>query len=63
MALTNDEQAALNAVTGDIAQIAVELFAKLMQARATNGTNFSAERAFELTKILTAYAVNETDEA
>jgi hypothetical protein len=63
MALTSEEKAALSTLTSDVSQIAVELYATLMQVRAADGTNFSAERAFELTKILTAYAVNETDDA
>lgn len=63
MALTDEEKTALDTLTGDIAQIAVELYSKLLYARAKDNTNFDMHQAFELTKILTAYAVNGVDEA
>lgn len=64
MALTSEELTALDTITGEIAQIAIGLYAALLQARHTSpgAPGFTREQAFELTKVLTTYAVNETDQ-
>jgi hypothetical protein len=66
MALTSKEKAALDIVTGDIAQIAAELYGALLTVEIPgNGVpaHFSQEQAFELASGLITYTVNGVDEA
>jgi hypothetical protein len=63
MALTSEELDAAKTIAGDVAQIAVELYAALSKVHAADLKMFDRDQAFELTKILIAYAVNETDDA
>ena len=63
MALTNDEKTAAGKMASDIAEIAAILYGELLDAKVRDGLNFTTPQAFDLTKILLTYAVNEVDEA